>query len=157
MPEHTTLVYTTSFLLFMRFYACSIHIFERTSFKNSPSITSRMCMCLHVRVCVCTCVHICVCAHQAVVNISSTPCISTTGRCKINVAHPLTLLASLTVSPSSPSLWVTNWTTLEGDVDISRRDLLLTDAGLPTLVSNMIYRVVHSTICFYTHSESALI
>ena len=62
--------------------------------------------------------------HQATVNISSTPCATSTGRCKINVGQPLTLKGSL-FAHSSASLWVTTWSTWEGDVNISRRDLVL--------------------------------
>ena len=70
------------------------------------------------------------------VNISSVPCATSTGRCKLNVAQPITLKAFLfpTAPASSSPAWLTEWSTVEGDVDISRSDVSLTDAGSLTLV-----------------------
>ena len=72
----------------------------------------------------------------ALVNISTAPCGTLTGRCRVNVAQPLVLHASLysTAPALSSRAWVTNWSTVQGDVDISRGDVSLTDAASLTLV-----------------------
>ena len=77
----------------------------------------------------------------ASVNISSAPCAASAGRCKVNVHEPLTLQGHVLqsdnaagASASSGGAWVTNWSTWQGDVDISRRNLTLTATGSLTLV-----------------------
>jgi hypothetical protein len=77
----------------------------------------------------------------ASVNISSAPCATSTGRCKVNVNEPLTLQGHVFQSDnpadpaaSSAGAWVTSWSTWQGDIDVSQRNLTLSAAGSLTLV-----------------------